>query len=268
MRTPRTEAERIQVGSLRVEIYDSRKALGEAAARAVAGTMRELASHNPTVAVIFATGASQLETLRALTDMPGMPWNQIVGFHMDEYANLPADHPASFRHYLREHLTRRVPLREFHEIDGTVPDIEQTCREYAHLVRSQAPQLCLLGIGENGHLAFNDPPEAHFWDPLDMKVVSLDRTCRQQQVEEGWYSNLDAVPQQALTLTIPALMRVPRLIISVPGRRKESVVKRSLEEPVSTSCPATILRVHSNATVYLDEESAAGLELLEGRMVV
>jgi glucosamine-6-phosphate deaminase len=211
------------------------------------------------VGVIFATGASQLETLNALTGIPDLPWDHVAGFHMDEYVGLPSDHPASFRRYLRENLTSRVHLAEFHEIDGTVPDSELMCSEYAAMLRSRDPQLCLLGIGENGHLAFNDPAEANFSDPVDMKIVTLDTVCRQQQVAEGWFSSLEEVPPRAMTLTIPTLLRVPKLIASVPGSRKARIVRRTIEEPISTACPATIFRTHPDVTVYLDPESAAEL---------
>ncbi|MGH9431308.1 MAG: glucosamine-6-phosphate deaminase [Terriglobia bacterium] len=260
MRIPDTEQKSLTAGALKLEIYQSRQAAAEAAARVAAESLRSVVRRHSPVGVIFATGASQLETLRALTTMSNIPWDQVIGFHMDEYLGIGPEHPASFRRYLREHLTGRVRLREFHEIDGTTSDPERTCSEYGDRLRSQRPQLCLLGIGENGHLAFNDPAEANFWDSLDAKVVSLDQACRQQQVAEGWFQNLQEVPPQALTLTIPVLMRVPKLIISVPGGRKAKIVSRTLTEAISTDCPATILRTHPNATVYLDEESAAQLD--------
>jgi len=250
----------LKVENLKIEVHSSRKAAGEAAARAAAEVLRQLASQRSTVGVIFATGASQLETLHALTAIPNLPWDHVDGFHMDEYVGLPADHPASFRRYLRENLTSRVPLAEFNEIDGTVADPELLCREYAAMLRAHDPQLCLLGIGENGHLAFNDPAEADFSDPVDMKIVSPDTVCRQQQVAEGWFANLGDVPPRAMTLTIPTLLRVPKLIASVPGSRKARIVRRTLEDPISTACPATIFRTHPDVTVYLDPESAAELD--------
>jgi glucosamine-6-phosphate deaminase len=256
MATPKPE-KRFQVGTLKIEIHPDRIAAGEAAARAAAESLRELARAGD-FAVIFATGASQLATLQALTSIPNLPWNRVAGFHMDEYIGIPPDHPASFRRYLRENLTERAPLREFHGIDGEA-DPESVCREYAAKLREYAPKLCLLGIGENGHLAFNDPGEANFEDPLDMRVVRLDRTCREQQVAEGWFPSFEAVPDRALTLTIPTLFRVPKLIASVPGGRKARIVRRTLEEPISTACPATILRTHPDTTVYLDEESGEEL---------
>lgn len=250
----------LQFGTLRIEVHPSREAAGNAAARAAAASLRELASRAPNFGVIFATGASQLATLHALTATPGLPWNQVIGFHMDEYVGIPPDHPASFRRYLRENLTQRAPLGAFHEIDGTKPDLESVCEVYVRLLRGHDPQLCLLGIGENGHLAFNDPAEADFADPKDMKLVRLDTECRQQQVAEGWFPNVNAVPEQALTLTIPALLRVPKLIASVPGPRKAHIVKRTLHDPISTACPATIFRTHPDVTVYLDRDSATELE--------
>lgn len=244
---------------LTVKTYQDRETLGQAAAAVAAERLRALAKQHETVAVIFATGASQLATLHALTSLPEIPWNQVVGFHMDEYINLPEDHPASFRRYLRENLTRRVTMRRFYEIDGTSADAGKTCREYVDLLRAHQPALCLLGIGENGHLAFNDPHEADFEDPVDAKIVSLDVACRQQQMNEGWFPSLQEVPAKAITLTIPTLFRVPELILSIPGERKAAIVKRSLNDPISTACPATILRKHTNATLFLDMDSAAEL---------
>lgn len=250
---------RFQVEQLKVEIHPTITEACDAAANAAAETLRQLDQENDSIGVIFATGVSQIETLRALTSMTGLPWEKIIGFHMDEYVGLPEEHPASFRRYMRERLTSKVPMRKFYGVDGNAPDLEAFCRNYAAELRAANPRLCLLGIGENGHLAFNDPPVADFNDPVDMKVVTLDAVCRQQQQSEGWFPTLADVPAQALTLTIPALLRVPRLIATVPGSRKAHIVLRSLTEPISTNCPATVLRNHPDATLYLDEESAAEL---------
>ena len=170
---------------------------------------------------------------------------------------MPPDHPASFRYYLRQNLVGKVKMKEFFEIDGTASDIDLLCRQYAAKLRQVSPQLCLLGIGENGHLAFNDPGEADFDDPLDVRTVRLDTACRQQQAAEGWFNSLEDVPKIAITLTMPALFRVPRLILSVPGPRKAEIVQRIMEEPISANCPATILRRHPNATLHVDSDSAA-----------
>ena len=245
---------------MKVEVHPNARAAGVAAAQAAGKELAELAKAFDSVGVIFATGASQFEILNELTRISHLPWNQICGFHMDEYVDISADHPASFRRYLRERLTSKVRMKEFFEIDGSAPDPEKTCSDYTDKVRSADPQLCFLGIGENGHLAFNDPPVANFTDPLDAKIVQLDSVCRQQQMAEGWFSSVDLVPERAITLTIPALFRVPTLIVSVPGRRKAKIVRRAFEEPISTACPATILRTHPNVTVYLDLESASQLD--------
>ena len=249
-----------QVGSLRLEAYPTTAAMGRAAAEAAANEMLRLARTLDTVSVIFATGASQLATLDALTRMPALPWSQISGYHMDEYVALPISHPASFRGYLRKHLTDKVAMKEFFEIDGTASDPQQVCAEYAAMLQAADPQLCLLGIGENGHLAFNDPGVADFHDPKGVKVAPLDLVCRAQQAAEGWFETPEDVPRQAITITIPTILRVPTLIASVPGIRKAAILRRTLEEPISTACPATILREHPNATVYLDAESASELD--------
>lgn len=251
------EIHRFQVEGLKVEVYPDRVAAGKAAAQAAAESLRQLAAQRERFAVVFATGASQLEMLRALTATPALPWGQVEGFHLDEYVGIDENHPASFRRYLRENLTSRVKMRAFNEINGSAPDPEVVCCEYAAMLQAAAPPLCLLGIGENGHLAFNEPNEADFNDPKDVKVVTLDATCRQQQTAEGWFGSIVEVPANAITVTIPALFRIPRLILSVPGERKAEIMQRVLAEPLTPQCPATILRTHPDATVYLDPDSAA-----------
>jgi len=248
-----------KVGTLAVELYEDRKALGQAAATVAATRLRELAKQHETVPVIFATGDSQRATLHALASMPDVPWSQVIGFRMDEYVGLPENHPASFSRYMRENLTSRVELRHMYEIDGSEANVEKTCKEYAELLRAHSPLLCLLGVGENGHLAFNDPAEARFDDPLDVKQVTLDLVCRQQQVNEGAFASVAEMPERAITITVPALFRVPELVLSIPGPRKSKIVKRTLYDPISTACPATILRRHPNATVFLDRDAAAEL---------
>lgn len=249
-----------KAGKLKFEIYPDSRAAGLAAAEAAASVFRALAEVRDSFAVIFATGASQIDTLAALTSMQKLPWEKISGFHMDEYVGVPIEHPASFRRYLRERLTGKVRMREFHEIDGTAADPEEAGRQYGEMLRAANPQVCLLGVGENGHLAFNDPDVADFSDAMDVKTIVLDPVCRQQQAAEGWFPSVDDVAKSAITLTIPTLMRVPKLIVSVPGSRKAAIVRRTVEEAISTECPATILRTHPDATVYLDAKSAAELE--------
>jgi glucosamine-6-phosphate deaminase len=223
------EVTRIEAGALKLQVYADRKTAGEAAARDAASAIRELGSNGHGIGVIFATGDSQLEMLRALTAMPDLPWDKVTGFHLDEYVGIDEGHFASFRRYLRENLTQRVPMQKFFEIDGDGPDPKKVQNDYVKRLRDADPQLCLLGIGENGHLAFNDPAEAD-------------------------------VPVQAMTLTIPTIMKVRKLIVSIPGHRKARSVRRTLLEPISTACPATILRTHPDVTLYLDEESASELD--------
>lgn len=261
--TKNAEVQKFQIGNLKCEIHPDGESAGAAAAQAVAECMLQLKNSGGNFAGIFATGASQLLLLRALTGMPGLPWDQVNGFHLDEYVGIDASNPASFRHYLRKNLTQRVQMGKFQEIDGSSSDPERVCREYARALKEADPQFCLLGFGENGHLAFNDPGEADFNDPKDVKIVHLDKVCRQQQTAEGWFATLQDVPEQAITVTIPALLRVPRLIVTVPGKRKAAITRRVLTEPVSPDCPATILRTHPNATVFLDWDAAAELDGIE-----
>jgi glucosamine-6-phosphate deaminase len=263
------DVQHYQVDKLKIEIHTTREAAAAAAAQSAANSLTQLAKSKDTFAVIFATGASQLDTLQALTETPSLPWSQVRGFHMDEYIGLNPDHSASFRRYLRDNLTQKVRMKEFFEIDGTALDLEKASKDYTELLRAANPQLCLLGIGENGHLAFNDPGVADFNDPLDVKIVHLDTTCRQQQAAEGWFGSFEDVPERAMTLTIPALFRVPKLIVSVPGVRKAAIVRRTLEDSITTACPATLLRTHPNATVYLDRESSAQvMDILRSSAVV
>lgn len=252
---------RFQVNTLNVEIHPDSKSSASAAAEAASQAIRELTENRDIVSVIFATGASQLDMLNALVDRRDISWSKIVGFHLDEYVGLDESHPASFRRYLRQNLTSRVSLREFHEIDGNAPDLDAFCAAYASKLRAADPRLCLLGIGENGHLAFNDPGEADFRDQREMKVTLLDSACREQQAAEGWFENPEKVPHRALTITIPTIMRIPKLILTVPGERKAQIVRRTLAESISENCPATILRTHPDATLFLDTESAAELAL-------
>jgi glucosamine-6-phosphate deaminase len=248
------------LGAMKVRVYPTARAAGQAAAELVAAALRKLGAERDAIGIIFATGTSQFETLHALASIPDLPWEKVHGFHLDEYIGIDANHPASFRRYLRERLTSRVPMAAFHEMDGSASDLEKVRRDYMEKLRAADPQICLLGIGENGHLAFNDPHEADFDDPEPMKIVTLDQACRAQQLAEGWFPSLDQVPKQALTLTIPTLLRVPRLVASVPGKRKAASVRRALRDPISVQCPATILRTHPDVTIFLDEDSASELD--------
>ncbi len=260
MTTKSTEPRRLQIGNIKLEVYSTGKIAGAAIAQAAAEVLYQLDARTEAIGIIFATGVGQLDTLDVLTSIPDLPWGRVSGFHLDEYLGIPADHPASFRHYLHKHLTSRVQMRQFFAIDGSTANPDQECLEYAGKLRSHNPQLCFLGIGANGHLAFNDPGEADFEDPQDVKIVELDEVSRHQQFEEGWFKSKAEVPERAITLTMPTILRVPKLLVSAPGRRKAHIVKRTMVDPISTACPATILRTHPDVTMYLDEESAAELK--------
>ena len=209
---------------------------------------------------MFATGNSQLEFVEELvTSTPDVPWSEVVVFHMDEYVGVGPDHPAGFQRWIRERIGDRVHPLEAHYIDGRA-DPGAECARYAALLEANPLDLCCLGIGENGHLAFNDPPVADFDDPLDMKVVELDRECRLQQVHEGHFPDIAAVPSLALTATIPALLRAATVLAIVPESRKAGPVRAALTGPVSTACPASVLRTRANVTLFLDADSAALLE--------
>ena len=259
MKTTKDGITFLTAGKMKLQIHESKRAAGEAAAHAVAEELRRLDQLRDQIGVIFATGAAQFDTLEVLTSTPGLPWKKVRGFHLDEYVGLDENHPASFRHFLRERLTKRVKVGAFFEMDGTAHNLEAVCREYIKELHVAEPQLCLLGIGENGHLAFNEPAEADFHDPLEMKAVKLDTICRQQQAAEGWFPSWQEAPDSALTLTIPTFFRVPKLIASVPGPRKAAIIWRTLYDPISTACPSTLLRTHSDVTIYLDTDSAAEL---------
>ena len=230
--------------------------MGAAAAVLVAESIRAACDARGEARVIFACAPSQDEFLNALVEEE-IDWARVVVFHMDEYAGLTADHPRSFRRYLREHLVERIPApRAVHWIQAENDPAAEGAR-YAELLSEKPLDLTCMGIGENGHLAFNDPPVADFKDPLLVKKVQLDDLCKRQQVNDGCFPTVDAVPPFALTLTIPALIGARRISCVVPGGRKAAAVWDALLGPVSASCPASILRSHPNAVLHLDSDSAS-----------
>jgi len=205
---------------------------------------------------MFASGNSQFAFLAALTTSAEVPWSKVIGFHMDEYVGMDDTHSASFARYMRERIIDVAHPQAFHCIDGTAhPSVE--CVRYSELLRAHPLDLTCLGIGENGHLAFNDPPFAEFDDPLDVKEITLDDASRRQQVGEGHFADLTDVPRTAMTVTIPALLRARRVLAVVPEARKADAVARALHGPVTPDCPASILRRTPHATLYLDRDSAA-----------
>ena len=242
-------------GSLRVVISPIRSEMGVRAGEHAARAIQAAVARNGGARIILASAPSQNETLAALL-ASAVDWSRVTIFHMDEYLGLPADHPQTFRAYQRERVLAKITPAAFHGIAGEKADAAAECHRYAALLGQAAIDVCCLGIGENGHLAFNDPPVADFTDAALVKVVELDAECRQQQVNDGCFPTLAAVPTHAITLTIPALMSAREIICSVPGSRKAAAVKATMRDPITTACPATILRRHPNAALYLDGDSA------------
>ena len=250
---------RFSVDSLAVAVFENRALAGRAAALEVANAIAERACVAARTNIIFASAPSQNEFLAGLVADKEIDWARVVGFHMDEYLGIDADHPISFRRYLQEHLFRLVGLAASRTrlIPGEqVARPLQICQDYEDILKAEPPDILCAGIGENGHLAFNDPPVADFLDPVLVKVIRLDAACRAQQQFDGGFERLSDVPTHGYTLTIPALLRAPVVSVVVPGPRKANAVLTTLRGPISESCPATALRRHPGAKLYLDRESA------------
>lgn len=243
--------------ALSVRVYANDGDLGRAAAELVRDGLSESIASRGSAAMILAAANSQVSTLGALVALGGVDWDRVTLFHMDEYLGISPDHPASFRRFLREKVEVRVKPAQFHYIDGDCEQPLLECRRYTDLLAAQEIDVCLLGIGENGHIAFNDPPVADFADPHRVKLVRLDEACRRQQVGEGHFPDMNAVPQYAFTLTIPALCAVKRMVCVVPERRKAAAVRDALQGPIQTGCPASILRRQGHCTLFLDSESSS-----------
>ena len=244
------------VDSLRVRVYATQDDLVQDAAREVQSYLQQVFLAQGRAAAILATGNSQIKFLEQLVRLGSVDWSKITLFHMDEYLGIPADHPASFRHYLRERVEQLVKPKVFHYLEGDALLPIKECERYAQLLRAQPIDLCCLGIGENGHVAFNDPAVADFGDNRSVKLVKLDDACKQQQVGEGYFPDRESVPGYALTLTIPALCSAKKMICIVPEKRKAEAVKAALRGPISTACPGSFLRKQAHCLLYLDAESA------------
>lgn len=241
---------------LSVNIYDTRRNMGIAAAADIAACIKAELAAKPEIYMIFAAAPSQNEMLEALIAEEGIEWNRVHALHMDEYVNLPADAPQGFGNFLRRAIFDKVPFASVNLI-GTDADSEATCARYDALLAEHPVDIVCMGIGENGHIAFNDPHVADFNDPLKIKKVDLDQKCRQQQVNDGCFETIDQVPTHALTLTIPTLYNVRNVFCVVPAASKAEAVKNTVTGPVSEVCPASILRRHDNAILYTDSDSAA-----------
>jgi glucosamine-6-phosphate deaminase len=250
------------VDKLIVHILPTRDLMGRACAVEAGKTLRSLLATKPFVNIIFASAPSQLEALDALRMEAGIEWNRVNAFHMDEYIGMPSDAPQSFGNYLRERFFTKLSFCQVFYMDGNAPDVLAECERYSLLLREYPVDVAFVGIGENGHLAFNDPYIADFEDPLLVKVnENLDAECRQQQVTDGWFKSLADVPNKAITITIPGLVAARDIFAIVPGKTKQKIVKRCLEDPIGVDCPGTILRSHDSAKLYLDADSAAILDL-------
>lgn len=245
---------------LRTSIYATNADMGAAAAAEAAEIIAAAIAARGRANIILATGNSQLTFLHALRQLPGIEWQKVQVFHMDEYIGIDPAHPASFPRFLRDHLIAAVRPAAFHPVPGQAADVETACREYEALLKAHPADLCAMGIGENGHIAFNDPPFADFDDPVWVKVVQLDERSRRQQVGEGHFRSLAETPTHAITLTIPALLSARRILCIVPEARKAEAVERALLGPIAEDCPASILRQASHAHLLLDQESAARLK--------
>jgi glucosamine-6-phosphate deaminase len=240
---------------IKIEVLADKYSLGQAAADHAARALRRTLAHQGSARLVAATGASQFEFLDALTSAPGIDWQRVELFHLDEYVGLPPTHPASFRKYLFERLIHKVGITRYHLLDGD-GDPRGSVTKLGAELQSKAVDILFAGIGENGHLAFNDPP-ADFQVTDPYLIVDLDEACRQQQVNEGWFSTLSHVPVKAISMSVRQILCSKEIIVVVPDTRKARAVKECLEGKVSPMMPASILRTHPNATIYLDTDSAA-----------
>ncbi len=244
---------------LTVRIFASEKEAGKQAADFVAQEINSATEKRGWANLILATGTSQFAFIEALKDKD-LDWGRIRAFHLDEYSGIPENHPASFRNYLRQRILDDVRPAEVYLLNGDAENLGEEIGKYEGLLRKYPTDIACIGIGENGHIAFNDPPEADFADPRLVKIVNLDRECRMQQLGEGWFPTLEDVPAQAITLTIPAIMNSRTISCLVPHKRKAPAVRNTLNGPIGTSCPASILRKHPRAVLFLDEDSASEIQ--------
>src|SRR6476619_769368 len=240
---------------MNIEVFDTKVALGQAAANDASKLIQQSLADRDVAYLIAATGVSQFEFLDALV-VKDIDWSKVVIFHLDEYVALPETHAASFRRYLKERIIDRVHPRAFHLINGDGADAVEECKRVSKIISQQQIDAAFVGIGENGHLAFNDPP-ADFNTHEPYLVVNLDEACRQQQVGEGWFANLAEVPTQAISMSIQQILKSKDILCVVPDRRKADAVQKCLELEISPSYPASILQQHERTTIYLDRESAS-----------
>lgn len=245
------------VDSLNVVIASDRMELGILAAKNVSKLIQNLLEIKDEIRMIFAAAPSQNEFLSELIKHQNIDWSRIIAFHMDEYIGLPSESNQLFSKYLADNIFSKVNFKKVHIINSQATNILEECERYEALIKEAQIDIVCMGIGENGHIAFNDPPVANFNDKKLVKIVELDDVCRQQQVNDGCFKHIDDVPKSAITLTIPALISGNHLSVTVPGKRKAKAVKDTLYGEISTNCPASILRTHPNSILYLDNDSAS-----------
>jgi glucosamine-6-phosphate deaminase len=246
----------LTAGKLSIKIYDDRTEMGADAAHQAAERIRMLLNEKDVVNCIFAAAASQNEFLEALTK-EDIEWNRVNAFHMDEYIGLSEHAPQQFGIFLKERIFDKVPFKKVYYLNSQAVDIQAECKRYSELLTEFPVDITFMGIGENSHLAFNDPHVADFKDPYLVKVVDLDEACKQQQVNEGCFAHVSEIPLYAYTLTIPALMKAAYIFCMVPGATKAVAVRHTLTDSLSEKYPSTILRTHPNAILFLEKESAA-----------
>ena len=244
-----------KAGNMRVSVYDTREEMGKRVAEDFSVKLKELLAQKEEVNVIFAAAPSQSDFLSALTEIQDIEWDRVNVFHMDEYVGLGIDAEQSFARFVKTNVADRFHCKTFYPINGAAKSPEEECERYGALLRKRKTDIVCLGIGENGHIAFNDPWEAKFWDEKDVKIVKLDEACREQQVHDRCFDRIDAVPKFAITLTVPTLLRAGALFCTVPAATKAKAVARTVNEDISEDCPATILRVHGNVMFYCDADS-------------
>ncbi len=245
---------------MKIRIFDDKVTMGQAAAAAGAAGIRQAIAERGRANIILATGASQFEMLAALLEVGGIDWSAVTIFHLDEYIGLPVDHPASFRLYLWRRFISRLPVppAAFHPVNGSAPDPEAVCAELGRTIAAAPIDVAFIGIGENGHIAFNDPP-ADFETERPYLVIKLDERCRRQQLGEGWFPDLAAVPERAISMSVRQILKSRTIINTVPDARKAEAVGNALEGELTPLCPASILRTHPDCTTFLDRASASGL---------
>lgn len=250
---------RFAADKLKVLIMDSRDQMGREAAAAAAACLRSILAKQPVANVIFAAAPSQNETLHYLCQEPGIDWQRVNAFHMDEYIGLAPDAPQAFGNYLNEHVFSLLPFGSVHYLNGQAANSAEECERYSRLLREYPVDMVCLGIGENGHIAFNDPWVAEFEDPALVKIVPLDDVCRQQQVNDGCFASIEQVPTHAMTLTIPALANAKHLFCTVPAATKAWAVEQTVNAEISEKIPATVMRRHPDAALFCDPASAQAL---------